>query len=507
MQEIELKFLVPEYKVSALMRQTNIKTSTTSQLAAHYFDTPQLDLADAGIALRIRKEDEDWVQTIKAAGDGMAARLEHNHVLDKAATEQAISEQALAPDLSIYQTGEMAAVFDDFKIKKLAKSLQRQYVTDVERVTRLVKKEGNVIEVAYDLGVVKHGEDESQQSHIHEVEFELIEGDTRYLFEVAKTWCKRYKLCLSTVTKAERGGLLLAGKTHSDATKANAHPLEITADMSASDFLRAVVHHCMLQILPNASAIAAGSQDGNHVHQLRVGIRRLRTALKFFADFSSSINSDWMPVLKQTFSLLGEYRDRELLQLKTQPMLEDKGAPFVDWTPERDSLKVAPIDAVRANDFQVTLLELIEYSMGPTDEDKSAKTDAASKPAKDQINKILGKLFGKISKASRHFADLDIEAQHEVRKRLKSLRYISEFAAPMYKKKPTKQFLKYLEPAQEVLGEYNDDIVGQEFYRAKAESDASAWFAVGYFSAQQQHAARDCAASLKSVEDAPIFWQ
>lgn len=506
MQEIELKFLVPEYKVNALMRQTKIKTSVTSQLAAHYFDTPERNLASAGIALRIRKENADWVQTIKAAGDGMAARLEHNHVLDKAATEQAISEQALAPDLSIYQSGEIAAVFQDFKIKKLAKSLQRQYVTDVERVTRLVKKDSNVIEVAYDLGVVKHGEDESQQSSIHEVEFELMQGDTSYLFEVAKTWCKRYKLCISTVTKAERGGLLLAGKAHSDATKANAHPLEVTADMSASDFMRATVHHCMLQILPNASAIAAGSQDGNHVHQLRVGIRRLRTALKFFAEFSDNINSDWMPVLKQTFSLLGEYRDRELLQLKTQPMLEEKGAPSVDWTPERDSLTVAPIDAVQANDFQVTLLELIEYSMGRSDGDNNSDADAVNRLAKDEVSKILGKLFGKISKASSHFADLDIEAQHEVRKRLKSLRYISEFAAPMYKKKPTKQFLKYLEPAQEVLGEYNDDIVGQEFYRLKAASDAAAWFAVGYFRAQQQHAAKDCAVSLKSVQDAPIFW-
>jgi inorganic triphosphatase YgiF len=506
MQEIELKFLVPEYKVNALMRQTKIKSSATSQLAAHYFDTANRNLANAGIALRIRKENADWVQTIKAAGDGMAARLEHNHVLDKAAAEQAIEEQALAPDLSVYQTGEIATVLQDFKMKKLAKSLQRQYVTDVERITRLVKKDSNVIEVAYDTGVVIHGEDDTQQSSIHEVEFELIEGDTSYLFEIAKTWCKRYKLCVSTVTKAERGGLLVAGKVHSDATKANANPLEVTAEMSPAEFLRAVVHHCMLQILPNASAIAAGSQDGHHVHQLRVGIRRLRTALKFFAEFSDTINSDWMPVLKQTFSLLGEYRDRELLQTKTQPMLEDKGAPFVDWAPERDSLMVAPIDAVRANDFQITLLELIEYSMGSTDADSATETDATRKPAKDQVSKILGKLFGKISQASNHFAELDIEAQHDVRKRLKSLRYISEFAAPMYKKKHTKKFLKYLEPAQEVLGEYNDDIVGQAFYRLKAESDAAAWFAVGYFSAQQQHAARDCAVSLKSVQDAPIFW-
>lgn len=81
MQEIELKFLVPDYKIDALMRQANIKSSQTTQLAAHYFDTADHQLAAAGMALRIRQEDEAWVQTIKAAGDGMMARVEHNHTL------------------------------------------------------------------------------------------------------------------------------------------------------------------------------------------------------------------------------------------------------------------------------------------------------------------------------------------------------------------------------------------------------------------------------------------
>lgn len=499
MQEIELKFLVPSYKVDALMRQANIKSSQTTQLAAHYYDTHDQALGSAGIALRIRKEGDDWVQTIKASGDGMAARLEHNQILDTEQTEQAIATDTLLPDLSIYTQSEIAPIFTDFKMGKLAKSLMRQYVTDVQRITRLVKKDDNVIEIAYDTGEVIHGNDNDLRSDIKEIEFELIEGDVGYLFEVAKTWCKRYKLCLSTVTKAERGALLLAQKTHSDAIKSDLKQLNVYEDMSQAEFLQAIVHNCMLQILPNASAIAAGSDDGNHVHQLRVGIRRLRTALKFFSDFSDDINHEWITVLKQTFSLLGEYRDREILQIKTQPMLEEQGAPYVDWSPERESLKVLPIDAVRANDFQVTLLELIEFSMA------KVLTDSP-KPAKAKVSKIIDKLFGKIANASSHFADLDIEAQHDVRKRLKSLRYICEFAAPLFKKKKTKAFLRFLEPAQDILGEYNDDLVGHEFYEQKTQSDANAWFAVGYFSAQQQHAAKECAKSLQQIKEAPKFW-
>ncbi|WP_230661426.1 CYTH and CHAD domain-containing protein [Psychrobacter sp. I-STPA10] len=501
MQEIELKFLVPEYKVDALMRQANIKSSQTNQLAAYYFDTAKQDLAKSGIALRIRKEGEDWVQTIKATGDGMAARLEHNHTLDNQQAQLAADEQTLSPDLQIYNDSDLADILAHFDLETLADELIQQYVTDVERITRLVKKEGNVIEVAYDEGLVHHGEDDSIQQTIHEIEFELLQGSPEYLFEVAKTWCKRYKLCVSTVTKAERGSLLLANKEFTDAVKSDLDQLDISKKMSQPAFMRAVVHNCMLQILPNASAIAAGSPDGNHVHQLRVGIRRLRTALKFFDGFSEQVNSDWIPVLKQTFSLLGEYRDREILQIKTQPMLEEQGAPHVDWTPERDALKVQPIDAVRANDFQLTLLELIEFTM--SDPSSEANADKLAKP---KLCKILNKLFAKIAKASEHFAELDLEEQHDVRKRLKSLRYISEFVAPMFKKKKTKKFLKYLEPAQDILGEYNDSLVGHEFYQQKTEQDANAWFAVGYFGAEQEHAAKECGNSLKTVKNAPTFW-
>ena len=55
MQEIELKFLVPESRLKGLMRQANIKSSQLTQLAAHYYDTPDQQLAKAGIGLRIRQ--------------------------------------------------------------------------------------------------------------------------------------------------------------------------------------------------------------------------------------------------------------------------------------------------------------------------------------------------------------------------------------------------------------------------------------------------------------------
>ena len=515
MHELELKFAVPSYQQSVLRKNIDTKTAQQKRLSAYYFDTPNQDLAKKGIALRIRFEDSQWVQTLKTAGDGVAKRVELNTVLSLTGMPDTLDVSSLVPDVSlITEPTVVAQLTNIMPLDELAQALTVQYFTDVQRTSRQIKKNNSRIEIAYDIGKVGIGHLNSQkpannpgltQSDIHEIEFELLEGDPSDLIEVAKTWCKKYKLYLSTVTKAQRGSLLLANKQFAEPVKADLAVLQLHKGISQFAFLQAVVNNCLVQILPNASAIAEGSPDGNLVHQLRVGIRRLRTALKHFKFAPDYIDPNWLMVLKQTFSLLGEYRDKEILQIKTQPLLESVGAPHVEWSTAVD---IMPIDAVRANDFQILLLELIGFTHLPVPAD--------SPKAKAPVAKKLEKLFTAIAAASDKFASLDTDSQHGVRKDLKSLRYVSEFAAPLFAsqtngkkgKKATKlnAFLQYLEPAQDVLGEYNDNVVGHANYLEKAKTDPNALFAVGWFSGREQASAEQCAVSLKTVKNAPKFW-
>jgi len=515
MHELELKFAVPGYQQSVLRKNIDTKTAQQQRLSAYYFDTPNQDLAKKGIALRIRFEDSQWVQTLKTAGDGVAKRVELNTVLSLTGTPDTLDVSSLVPDVSLITEPRVVAQLTSIMpLDELAQALTVQYFTDVQRTYRQIKKNNSRIEIAYDIGKVGIGRLNSQkpannhgltQSDIHEIEFELLEGDPSDLIEVAKTWCKKYKLYLSTVTKAQRGSLLLANKQFAQPVKADLAVLQLHKGISQFAFLQAVVNNCLVQILPNASAIAEGSPDGNLVHQLRVGIRRLRTALKHFKFAQDYIDPNWLMVLKQTFSLLGEYRDKEILQIKTQPLLESVGAPHVEWSTAVD---IMPIDAVRANDFQILLLELIGFTHLPVPADNPK--------AKAPVAKKLEKLFTAIATASDKFASLDTDSQHGVRKDLKSLRYVSEFAAPLFAnqkdgkkgKKATKlnAFLQYLEPAQDVLGEYNDNVVGHANYLEKAKTDPNALFAVGWFSGREQASAEQCAVSLKTVKNAPKFW-
>jgi len=533
MQEIELKFLVPTSRLKGLMRQAQVKSSQITQLAAHYYDTPDQQLAQAGIGLRIRKEGDTWVQTIKAGGDGIAARLEHNAVLDNEQVQAMLDNDALVPDLTIYKDTAVDPTLEDFKLKKLAKKLTRLYVTDVQRTTRLLveKANGNTddspdnsIEMAYDYGEIIHGNDDSQRDAIQEIEFELISGDLDFLFMTAKTWCKRYKLCLSTVTKAERGGLLIESQSHSQAVSADLSQLTIDKKTSMPAFVRAAVHNCLLQILPNSSAIVAGSTDDEHVLQLQIGIHRLRAAIKAFADFSDEINPDWALILQQTHTLLSDYNDLTDLANHVEPKLQKHGSPAIDWTKDIDALKIKPMDAVSANDFQLTLLELIAFTMSDPDVEPQA-----DKLAIDQLTKTLSQQHKNIIKFNEKLDDAnnteldsaDIQSTdsesrdegqtfHELLQQLKALRYVSEFSAPVFhkksSKKKTKHWLKRLGKAQKALEQYLDHTQYQQRYQLKSVSDANALYGAGWFAATLKKDRKHAEKRLDKVKDSSTFW-
>ena len=539
MQEIELKFLVPESRLKGLLRQAQVKSSEVTQLAAYYYDTPDQQLAQAGIGLRIRKEGDAWVQTIKAGGDGIAARLEHNAVLNNEQVQAMLDNNALMPDLTIYKNTSVAPALAEFKLKKLAKKLVRLYVTDVERTTRLLvddsdDESNNHIEMAYDYGEIIHGNDDSQRDAIQEIEFELISGDIDFLFTTAKTWCKRYKLCLSTVTKAERGGLLITEQNHSPAVSADLNQMTVNKNSSMPAFIRAAVHNCLLQILPNSSAIVAGSDDNDHILQLYISTARLQAALQVFASYSDEISPDWLPILKQTAALLSEYRELTYLASHIEPNLQQQGAPIVDWTTDIDALKMTPKDAVSANDFQLTLIELIAFTMS----DPSLEPQA-DKPVIDKLAKTLSKQYAKLGKTaqtlqSKKGADFDSingenndlinddienididdnneeQAIHELHHQLTTLLYISEFAAPLLdkkkSKKKTKRWLKRLVKAQTSLNQYRNHITYQQCYQLKSETDSNALYGAGWFAAMLAIDYKHTEKCLAKVIDSSIFW-
>lgn len=208
MQEIELKFQIPEGALPALQaRLTALPGSERQHLQAHYFDTPDRRLGQARSALRLRKEGDRWVQTLKAASANSMVRLEDNQ--DAPAPK---AGYAARPDLSRHlgspaQSGLVQALGWDPARDATGErtGLVELYRTDIWRQTaRLSLAQGHV-ELALDLGHIHAG---SLSLPVCELEIELVDGHAAAVIDAARDWVVRHGLWLDTRTKAHRGDRL-----------------------------------------------------------------------------------------------------------------------------------------------------------------------------------------------------------------------------------------------------------------------------------------------------------
>ncbi|RST46915.1 CYTH and CHAD domain-containing protein [Variovorax sp. DXTD-1] len=526
--EIEFKFHIPAERLKAVEAAMRRGTVARTRLQARYFDTADQALAAQGIVLRLRKEGRRWVQTVKATGDNALHRLEHN--VDLGAAAGGASPTIDPQRHQGTPVGERLA-------KVLAESdaaLVERQSTDIVRLTRDVRTTGAnaaVVELALDVGkVVAHaGTPEQRESPVCELELELKRGDVQGLVALARRWSQQHGLWFSTLSKAERGARLLAKLELVPAVKAETPRFadEKNSKLDGRTIQQAVVASCLAQMLPNASEIAAGSTDEEQIHQLRIGIRRLRTALRELAGLDASAGlldaAAWEPPLVEAFHALGALRDRQQVVKLAQPQLRSAGAPEFDpLTGDQAAARVQSAgDIVRTHAFQSVLVSLIGFTATTTHAEAAKAGEAAQQEqpapldagdARGFLRKRLQRLHKQVVRDGQRFESLPTEDQHRTRKRLKRLRYLAEFVAPLFadagdgKSSAAERYLKRLRPAQDALGEFNDEAVAMALYREAAAHDARAWFAVGWFSARHAAGAKACRKALGKIEKARSFW-
>ena len=512
--EIEFKFDVLAEGLDAVRAKLQSLNPEQLEFRAHYFDTADKALASKDMVLRLRQEGTQWFQTAKARGLGPLARVEHNIELGEL-------EEMPQPELARFEGTDIGALLG--RCLKDATPLLRTFSTDITRTRAIVDHRDSRIEISLDVGSVtaparERGED--QRSPVCELEMELVQGSVADLTHMAKEWLSQTHLSLSALSKDARGKRLVAGWPTAVAVKARA--IEYPKRRSRLDgeaVHQLVVSACLAQVLPNATEVASGNYDHDVVHQLRVGIRRLRTALRELEDLSPArCKPEWEGALKRTFDALGKRRDRELLETKMQPGLEHQGGPKVDL-----GAKTAdePLDtAVRETGFQTALVELLGLCSadecaepGNTEggakrsRDRPHQPSASAKKTLRILAQRLSSLHKKVVKGGKAFEALPVEAQHRVRKRLKRLRYLTEFVGPLFDAKGATRYIGHLTPAQDALGELNDKHVALASYRARIEQDPKAWFAVGWLSAGEAADAQACSESIRAISKSKKFWK
>jgi inorganic triphosphatase YgiF len=447
--ETELKLLLAQRDLRQLRRDPRIKAlqqgrASTRRVRSVYYDTPERALLRAGLALRLRSDGRRWLQTLKTEGQAAAGL----HVREE--WEWPLPGDAL--DFGLLATTPEAKLF---RAPGLRAKLAPVFRTEFERTSlRLAFADGSLAELCLDSGEIRSGR---RSIAISEAELELLAGSPVRLYELALELVERVPLRLGLVSKAERG-YALARKV--PARPVRARQLEVDRQGSVATAFIAVVRSCMAHLLSNETGFLAG-RDPEYLHQMRVGLRRLRAC---FSLFKTAIPQPAFALitnqLREQNAVLGKARDwdvfvHEMLRALRQQRA-DESAVIVF---ERRCLRLGRAHlrtaqgVVASAAWQRLWLELGRLlAEGAWMQERAA----LALPVDGFAASLLQQRAAALEKRGKRLQELDTAGRHRLRITAKKLRYAAEFFAALFPKRRVRPYVQSLAAMQDVLGGLND---------------------------------------------------
>lgn len=190
-EELEIKLsLTPDNLLKALswlQAQPEAESGSKKSLVNCYYDTPSADLNSQKAALRVRQAGSQYIQTLKTRGEFV------NGAHRREEWEWPVS----GPNLSLGLLAD-TSLGDRVNLARLAPVFETNFTRQV-----VMLNDGDaVIECALDEGIIVGG---GQEAPLHEVEFELVSGDSNRLLVWAERLAQQCPVFLNLISKAEQG--------------------------------------------------------------------------------------------------------------------------------------------------------------------------------------------------------------------------------------------------------------------------------------------------------------
>jgi inorganic triphosphatase YgiF len=468
--EVELKLLVPAGVLDQLREAPVIVRNArnggiTRRLDAVYYDLPDRTLFGHGLSLRVRRSGNHYVQTLKRAPV-------HGQPFVRGEWESPLA--GATPDLALLPVSEIGAPLDQLA----PNALEPIFATRIRRRTQRLELLGAVVEVAFDEGAIEAGD---RRESLTEVELEVKGGDPRVLFDIGIDLLEIAPLRITTRSKADRGYELAFGLAPKP-SKATAPA--ITAEHTVDDIVGALLGTCQHHLLAN-QAVAEDGRDIEGVHQMRVALRRLRTASAILRrEFGLPTIQGLSGEARWLATLLGVSRDWDVFVTETlngpAACLKQDAVDFDGLRRAAEPHRVTAYATLREafagpryNRFQLSLRHWIE-SRGWRNELTDRSLAALLEPAPAFADRVLTRLHRKALKRGRHFRRLSADARHQLRITLKKLRYATEFFQGLYGRTVDhKRYLVCLAILQDALGHDNDATMTQRFLSTLADQPAT----------------------------------
>jgi inorganic triphosphatase YgiF len=455
-REIELKLelasgAAEDLLAHPLLDKAKPLPKQSGQLHAVYFDTDDHALHREGISLRIRRRNGKAIQTIKAEGPHKGIAM------DRGEWETPVDGEL---DLSAAAGTPLEKLIAD---EDLLATIKPAFTVETERRAFEAKFNGAVIEVALDRAKASGGD---KTITFSEIELELRQGKAGALFALARRLSEAAPLRLSTVAKSERGYRLLDEEA---LRPVRAGKIKLSKDATCAEAFQLIARSCLAQMVQN-EALVRLTQAPDALHQMRVGLRRLRAAISLFRTqlLTDSESAEIRSNLRWAGQALGAARDLDVFIERLRSM--DNAVPDPSQMEEierrraeayRDLLET--LDSHRFMDVILQTAAWIEAGAWMMS-GKEGRKSARERPARDFAAAEFSRRFKRIRKLAKHLRDVGDEERHELRIRIKKLRYGTEFFASLFTSgkasKRRKTFSSLLAELQEHLGDLNDLAVG-----------------------------------------------
>lgn len=206
------------------------------------------------MAIRLRKENGTWIQTLKANGKNPLSRYEN---------EFECKNNVPQLNLHAYKKDKTAKTLL-LKALHSQDELLLQFETIFNRESVHVKHQNSVIEICFDQGKVQTTE---HHSSINEIEFELKQGSVHDLITYIQPWIQKYHLWIDMRSKAERGNLLFQQQKVSPA-----QPLKGFTYDKKTHFLQQNFQTSLHHFLMHSNTLADQIADISHIKQLELSL-------------------------------------------------------------------------------------------------------------------------------------------------------------------------------------------------------------------------------------------
>lgn len=486
--EKELKFELAAGQNAAIrelpaLPDVELQPQPEQALTSEYFDTPDFLLRRHGAALRVRRDGDKYVQTLKSSGEqrgGLFEREEYESTLTEAKPDLDTLRQAVPKSSPLCRV---------LRSDSLADQLHPVFRTTVTRkVWTLKLAGGEEIELALDSGKITAAEHARSFS---ELELEIKHGDPRRLAEIGLRLIDKIPMSLSMQSKSDRGYDLLVPDQR---PAVKAQPIELKKKDTVGEALCKILQNCLDQVHANAPLVATGhSPEG--VHQMRVGLRRFRSALDMFEELVTMPEA-LADEVKWIAGELGESRDWYVLSHATLQQVDagkdkrDQMAAAVaaanDIAKARHAKATAAVQSPR---YAHLALALDHWVTTTPWRDASGDTrDLLERRCGVLADRVLRKRHRTLVRRGKGLHKLDAHHRHRARIAAKKLRYAAEFFADLFQQKSLKPYRRVLAKLQDDLGWGNDMAVADHLldhlqqHHRKASDGAS--YARGFLAAR-----------------------